>query len=274
MLDKRYIKSECLLKQAEKIIPLGAQTFSKSKTQFPFGVSPYFATHADGAYLYDVDGNKYLDFINSLAAITLGYQDSDVLSSVKEQLTKGTVFSLSSPLEYEVAEKICDMVPCAEMVRFGKNGTDATSAAIRLARAITGKEHVIVCGYHGWQDWYIGSTARDLGVPKAVKDLTHTFEYNNLNSLEMVLNQYEDQIAAIIMEPVNVSLPKKGFLEGVQSLAKNMGPYLFLMKQLLVFDLQMGAPKNILVLHRIWRALERASLMAIHYQPLLEKKIL
>ncbi len=223
MSRNRYCESENFLNQAEKIIPLGAQTFSKSKTQFPLGVSPYFATHAKDAYLYDVDGNKYLDFINSLAAITLGYQDPDVLRVVKEQLSKGTVFSLSTTLEYEVAENICDMVPCAEMVRFGKNGTDATSAAIRLARAFTGKEHIIVCGYHGWQDWYIGSTARDLGVPKAVKDLTHTFEYNNLNSLEMVLNQYEDQIAAIIMEPVNVSLPQKGFLEGVQSLAKKHG---------------------------------------------------
>jgi glutamate-1-semialdehyde 2,1-aminomutase len=223
MQPKRYSESENFLKQAEAVIPLGAQTFSKSKTQFPFGVSPYFATHAEGAYLYDVDDNKYLDFINSLAAITLGYQDPDVLKSVKTQLEKGTIFSLSSTLEYEVAEKICDMVPCAEMVRFGKNGTDATSAAIRLARAFTGKDHVAVCGYHGWQDWYIGSTTRDLGVPKAVKNLTHTFEYNSLDSLETLLNQYDHQMAAVIMEPVNVNLPAPGFLEGVQTLAKKHG---------------------------------------------------
>jgi len=223
MINNSFVNSEKYLKDAETIIPLGAQTFSKSKTQFPLGVSPFFAEYAKGAYLYDVDGNEFIDFINALAAITLGYQDSDVLNSVKEQLEKGTLFSLSARLEYEVAEKICDMVPCAEMVRFGKNGTDVTSAAIRLARAYTGKERVAVCGYHGWQDWYIGSTARNLGVPKAVKDLTHAFKYNDLSSLEALFESCPDQIAAVIMEPVNIAEPEPGFLEGVQALSKKYG---------------------------------------------------
>src|SRR5690606_29519996 len=150
----RYKKSEEYLKRALKTIPLGSQTFSKSKTQLPVGVSPFFASNAQGAYLWDVDGNKYIDFVNSLAAVTLGYNDPDITRAVQEQLNKGTIYSLSHELEFLVAEKIVEMVPCAEMVRFGKNGSDATAGAIRLARAFTGRDHVLVCGYHGWQDWY------------------------------------------------------------------------------------------------------------------------
>lgn len=222
-LQRRYYYSESCLKKAEKVIPLGSQTFSKSKIQYPFGVSPFFATHAKGAYVYDVDGHQYLDFVNSLAAITLGYQDPDVVEAVKKQLDKGSIFTLSSPLECQVAEKIIDMVPCAEMVRFGKNGTDATSAAIRLARAYTNRDHVAVCGYHGWQDWYIGTTARNLGVPKETQALTHTFNYNDLASLSSIFDQYPSKIAAVIMEPVNAICPEEGYLKSVQDLAKKNG---------------------------------------------------
>ena len=132
-------------------------------------------------------------------------------------------------LEAEVAELIVEMVPSAEMVRFGKNGTDATSAAVRLARAYTGRNHIIVCGYHGWQDWYIGSTTRNKGVPDSVSALTHKFEYNNIASLEVLLNEHEGEIAAVIMEPMNTAYPAPGFLESVQRLTRNAGA-------LLVFD--------------------------------------
>ncbi|RAP31655.1 aspartate aminotransferase family protein [Candidatus Marinamargulisbacteria bacterium SCGC AG-343-D04] len=217
---QRYSKSEKWLKRAEKTIPLGAQTFSKSKTQFPIGVSPFFASHANGALLYDIDGNEYIDFINSLASVTLGYNDPDVTREVQKQLKKGTIFSLSTTLECEVSELICAMVPCAEMVRFGKNGTDATSAAIRLARAYTNKEHIAVCGYHGWQDWYIGSTSRDLGIPESTKALTHTFKYNDISSLQSIFNKHPKKIAGIILEPMNITEPKDDFLQKVQEIAK------------------------------------------------------
>lgn len=217
-MSDRYKKSEELLERALKTVPLGSQTFSKSKTQLPLGISPYFAEKGDGAYLYDVDGNQYIDFMNSLLSITLGYNDKDVVNAVKSQLEKGTIFSLASELEVEVAEKICEMVPCADMVRFGKNGSDATAGAIRVARAYTNKEHVLVCGYHGWQDWYIGSTARDLGVPKSTQDLTHTFIYNDIESLEKLLNEFEGNVAAVIMEPVNVFPPEDNFLQKVKDI--------------------------------------------------------
>lgn len=226
-MTNRYLNSEALLERAQRSVPLGSQTFSKSYTQFPYGVSPYFAKRGKGSHLWDVDGNEYIDYINSLAAITLGYNDQDVIDAVKKQLDDGTIFSLSHALETEVAEKIIEMVPCAEMVRFGKNGSDATAGAVRIARAYTGRDHVAVCGYHGWQDWYIGSTPRNLGVPEATRKLTHTFSYNDLDSLQLLLDA--DKFAAVILEPMNVHEPKDGFLEGVKQLAHDHGA-------LLIFD--------------------------------------
>ena len=212
-----YKKSEQLLDRALKSIPLASQTFSKSLTQYPRGVSPFFIEKGKGAKVWDVDGNKYIDFVNSLAAVTLGYCDKNVDEAVQKQMQNGVTFSLPHCLEMEVAEKLIDIIPCAEKVRFAKNGTDATSASIRIARAHTGKEHIAVCGYHGWQDWYIGSTTRDLGVPKAVKELTHKFEYNNIESLEKIFQERE--LACVIMEPMNAEYPQDNFLEKIKTLA-------------------------------------------------------
>lgn len=224
-----FATSEALLERALRTIPLGTQTFSKSRTQFPVGVAPLYGAKAQGSKLQDADGNDYLDFINGLLAISLGYSDPDVDAAVRAQLDDGVLFSLPHPVEIEVAERICNMVPCAEMVRFGKNGSDATAGAIRLARAFTGRDHVAVCGYHGWQDWYIGSTSRDLGVPKAVRELTHGFVYNDLDSLETLFRDHGDELAAVILEPMNVTYPAPGFLEGVREITQRHG-------SLLVFD--------------------------------------
>ena len=176
----RYIKSEAWLQRAEQTIPLGSQTFSKSHTQYPVGISPLYIDKAKGSWVWDIDGNKYVDLVSSLASVTLGHSDSEINKAVRAQLKKGVIYSLPGKLEAEVAEIICELVPCAEMVRFGKNGTDATSAAVRLARAYTGRDLIAVCGYHGWQDWYIGSTTRDKGVPVSTKSLTKSFKFNDI----------------------------------------------------------------------------------------------
>ena len=225
----RYSLSESQLIRAEKTIPLGSQTFSKSRTQYPVGISPLYAARAKGARIWDIDGNCYIDLVNSLAAVTLGYGDSKLNKSIRKQLRSGVSLSLPGKLEAEVAEMIVDLVPSAEMVRFGKNGTDATSAAVRLARAYTGRDHIVVCGYHGWQDWYIGSTTRNKGVPNQVSALTHQFEYNNIESLESIFKQFNNEIAAVIMEPMNSSFPDSGFLEDVLSKSHAAGA-------LLIFD--------------------------------------
>jgi glutamate-1-semialdehyde 2,1-aminomutase len=228
-MTERYRNSEAFLDRALKVIPLGSQTFSKSKTALPFGVSPYFVDRAKGSRMWDIDGNEYIDFVSALCCVTLGYCDTDVDAAVRQQMGNGVTFSLPHRLEAEVAELLVELIPCAEMVRFAKNGTDATSGAIRVARAYTGRNRVAVCGYHGWQDWYIGTTARDLGVPSAVKELTQTFAYNDIASLQRLLDAHPDEFAAVILEPMNSTWPRDGFLEKVQAAAHQHGA-------LLVFD--------------------------------------
>jgi glutamate-1-semialdehyde 2,1-aminomutase len=225
----KFDESNSHLIRAEKTIPLGSQTFSKSRTQYPVGISPLFAAKVKGPHLWDVDGNKYIDLVSSLAAITLGYNDPGVNKAVSKQLKNAVGMSLPAVLEADVSELLVELVPSAEMVRFGKNGTDATSAAIRLARAYTGRDHVLVCGYFGWQDWSIGSTTRNKGVPDAVSSLTHKFEFNNLNSLSSLFSQLESKVAAVILEPMNVAYPDHGYLEAVKELAHSKGA-------LLIFD--------------------------------------
>src|SRR3990172_6440582 len=229
IMANRYAQSEAMLTRALQSIPLGSQTFSKSITQYPRGVSPLFLARGKGSRVWDVDGNEYIDFVNGLAAITLGYNDPDVTEAVRKQLADGVIFSLAHPVEVLVEEKIIEMVPCAEMVRFGKNGSDATAGAIRLARAYTGRDHVLVCGYHGWQDWYIGTTALNRGVPAAVRALTHSFAYNDLDGLKKWFIELPGQIAAVIVEPMNVSEPRDGFLEKTKALAHEHGA-------LMIFD--------------------------------------
>lgn len=224
--SNRYARSEELLERALRTIPLGSQTFSKSKTQYPFGVSPYFISKGRGAHVWDVDGNEYVDFISSLCAVTLGYDDPDVNAAVRAQLDDGVIFSLPHLLEMEVAELIVEMVPCAEKVRFGKNGSDATAGAIRIARAFTGRDHIAACGYHGWQDWYIGSTARNLGVPKATQALTHSFTFNDSGSLEKLLSDRPGEFAAVILEPMNVTHPTGDFLHEVADITRKHGAVL------------------------------------------------
>jgi len=140
-----------------KVIPNGTQTFSKSRTQYPLGTSPFFIERGNGSHVWDVDGNEYIDFVSGLCPLILGYCDSDVDGAVREQIEKGVIFSLPHFLEIEVAELLRDMIPCAEMVRFGKNGSDVTMASLRLARAFTGRDHIAMVNghYHGWQDAFI-----------------------------------------------------------------------------------------------------------------------
>ena len=221
-----FVHSEEMLDNVLELIPLGSQTFSKSHVTWPRGAAPLFAASGSGAHLTDVDGNVFVDFVNGLAAVTLGYADKDVDAAVQAQMRQGAILSLPHPVEAEVAAMIIERVPCAEKVRFGKNGSDTTAGAIRAARAFTGRDRVAVCGYHGWQDWYIGSTARDRGVPRATSELTHTFTYNDLPGLEKTLAEHPGEFAAIILEPMNVEWPREGFLEGLKELAGRHGAVL------------------------------------------------
>jgi glutamate-1-semialdehyde aminotransferase/spore coat polysaccharide biosynthesis protein SpsF (cytidylyltransferase family) len=215
--------------RSEKVIPGCAQTFSKGYSQHVQGVAPVFLERGKGCRVWDVDGNEYIDFIQGLLPNILGYADDEVNAAVTSQISRGHSFSLPHPLEVELAERLTRLIPCAEMVRFGKNGSDATSGAVRAARAFTKRNRIACCGYHGWQDWYIGSTSRNAGVPEAVSGLTDTFPYNDLNALEGLLTKHTGEFAGVIMEPVNFIEPIPGFLQAVSDLAHRHGA-------LLIFD--------------------------------------
>jgi glutamate-1-semialdehyde 2,1-aminomutase/spore coat polysaccharide biosynthesis protein SpsF len=223
---RSYTASMALLERAQKTIPLGSQTFSKSHIQYPAGAAPMFLTHGDGGRVWDVDGNEYVDLVGGLLPNVLGYRDPDVDAAVSRQLDRGISFSLATPLEAELSERLCRLIPCAEMVRFGKNGTDATSAAIRLARAFTRRDRILMCGYHGWQDWYIGATTRNLGVPAAVSALSHMVPYNDLAAVEQMFALHPGEIAALILEPAGVNTPQPGYLQGLKDITRRHGAVL------------------------------------------------
>jgi glutamate-1-semialdehyde 2,1-aminomutase len=241
----RYQKSTKMHARAIATIPLGAQTFSKSAIQYPLGSSPLFAERAKGATIWDIDGNAYTDFVNALAAVTLGYADPDVDGAAIEQIHRGTIYSLSSELESEVAEAIVETVPSAQKVRFGKNGSDATAAAVRLARAHTGRDHILVSGYHGWQDWYIGSTTRDKGVPAPVKSMTHRFVYDDQADLERCIAAHEGNVAAVVMEPMNVKEPRPDYLAFVRDITKRKGIVLVFDETITGFRFDIGGAQKL-----------------------------
>jgi glutamate-1-semialdehyde 2,1-aminomutase len=245
MNNPRYRESTNFLNLAEKLIPIGSQTFSKSRTQYPVGISPLFVAQAKGCQTWDIDGNEYIDLVSSLASITLGYQNRQVNAAVRKQLKSGTIFSLPGKLEFEVAEKIVNLVPSAEQVRFGKNGSDATSAAIRLARSITGRSVVAVCGYHGWQDWYIGSTTRNKGVPSAVSDLTKSFTFNNIDSVKAIFVQNPGNVAAVILEPMNITWPEANFLQEIRELCTKNGSVLIFDETITGFRFSKGGAQEL-----------------------------
>ncbi len=222
-------RSEDLKSRAGKVIPSYTQTFSKGPTQYVQGVAPSFIARGEGCRVWDVDGNEYIDYPMALGPITLGHNYPAVSEAVMRQMRDGTIFSLSHPLEVEVAEMLVDVIPSAEMVRYGKNGSDATSGAIRAARAYTGRDIIACYGYHGWQDWFIGTTTRNKGVPRAVQELTFTFDYNNIGSLEKIFAEHPGRVAAVIMEPVGVVEPKDDFLRKVRTITEREGA-------LLIFD--------------------------------------
>ena len=228
-----FDKSNELLDKAEKIIPLATQTFSKASNYFPVGSSPLFLERGQGSHVWDIDGNEYVDFVCGLGPITLGYHYPVTDLAIKRQLKKGITFSQPSPLEYELAKQLTEIIPCAEMVRFLKTGSEACQAAIRIARAYSGKMgysarfNIAYRGYHGWHDWYSVTTERSKGIPLSLGEYMQEFNYNKIQSLQNVFDK--QNVAAVIMEPMIVEPPNDGFLQEVRTLCDKY-------KSLLIFD--------------------------------------
>lgn len=225
--DRRPLnRSRDYLARAENVLPGYASCYSRAPLSYARGSYPAYVEQGRGCELIDVDGNVYIDTTMGLCPVILGYSHPNTLNAISKHAEKGPLFTLPHRMEVELAEKIVDMVPCAEMVRFGKNGADATSAAVRLSREVTGRDHVAICGYHGWQDWYIVTTDQNGGIPKATASFSHTFAYNDIGSLETLFDQFPNGIACVIMEPMSVVWPEPGFLEAVKRLTHRNGAIL------------------------------------------------
>jgi glutamate-1-semialdehyde aminotransferase len=219
--------SQALWERAQAVIPLGTQTLSKSPTQFVDGVSPKFLQRGLGCRVWDVDDHEYVDWPMALGPILIGYDEPAITAAAVARAHAGTTFTLMHPLEVEVAELLVEVVPCAERVRFAKNGGDATNGAIRAARALTGREHVIATGYHGYHDWYIASTERADGIPAHARTLIDTVAFGDLGALEAAFAAHRGAVAALIME-IPAAEPPPGYLDAAAALARREGALLVL----------------------------------------------
>ena len=219
-------QSDKLYQRALKVQKPITQTLAKGPGQFTKGVAPKYLVKGKGSHVWDVDGNEYIDFNAAIGPLSLGYAYPAVDQAIKTQLEDGITFSLMHPLEVEVAELIQQVIPNAEAVKIAKTGADVCSAAIRVARAFTGRDKIFCCGYHGWHDWYIGITSRNAGIPGAIQDLTYTFEYNDIESIKAAL---DETVAALILEPFIFEAPAPGFLQELAAVCKENGT-------LLIFD--------------------------------------
>src|SRR4051812_35985277 len=195
--DSRVRRSLELYRRALQLIPGGTQLVSRRPTRYANGVSPVYAVRAKGARFWDVDGHEYIDWVSGIGAIILGYCDPVVDEAVREQLSRGTMYSINHELEVELAEELVRTIPCAEMVRYAKCGGEACAIAVRIARGVTGRDRVLFCGYHGWYDWYLAANLaaeanlnshlfpgiEPIGVPAALAGTAIPFPYGDLAAL-------------------------------------------------------------------------------------------
>ena len=217
-------KSKALYQRALEIVPNGTNTNAKRVDLF-LGPDfyPAYIERAKGAYLWDLDGNRYIDYVASLAPINIGYNNERIKKRIVRQLEKGSIFSMPGANEVELSELLIEKIPCAQMVRLMKTGAEVTSAAIRAARAFTGKEMVLSHGYHGWHDWWAAKVGQK-GIPHCYGELIRDFAFNDFAALEKLVDQYEGRIAAIILTPAEYGLePKDGFLQKIRTLCDAKG---------------------------------------------------
>jgi len=244
----QFVESERLFQEAVELIP-GGVTSARHPSKFVRGHYPIFMDRGKRCHVWDVDGNEYIDWILSFGPIILGHHHERVDAAVMENLKGGFCFTMVHPVQNELAKRLIDIVPCAEMVKFVTGGSDATTAAVRIARVYTGRDKVIRWGYHGWHDWCYGGAGTDresFGVPDGVKRDILTFIYNDLDSLKDQFDRNPGEIACVIMQPFEASmeLPKKGFLEGVRSISHKNGAVLIFDEIRTGFRVAMGGAQE------------------------------
>ena len=212
-------QSKALLDRSDQLIVRGCQGHKRSHEMLALGY-PVFTQRAAGARFWDVDGNEYLDYLMGFGPILLGYNDPVVNAAVQAQMEEGTIYSTAHPKELEVAQMLIDLIPAVEMLGFLIGGSAATSAAVRLARSYTGRDKVIMCGYHGWHDW---SRTEDEGAPAVIAPFTIKVPYGDLDALEDIFKQNDNEIACVIMETIQGGGPPEGFLQGCVDMAHKYG---------------------------------------------------
>lgn len=208
-----------------KAIPGGAHTYSRGYDQFPVN-APQILSRGKGAYIYDPEGNKYLDYGMALRAVHIGYAEAEIDAAAIQQINNGTNLTRPSVIELEAAELLISMIDSVDMVKFTKNGSTAVSAAVKLARAYTGRDLVARCAEHpffSYDDWFIGSTPLTRGIPQDTIEKTKSFRYNDIATLEQLIAEHPGQFACVVLEPATTEEPKDGFLQRVQELCRANG---------------------------------------------------
>lgn len=214
-----------LNRRLHELIPGGTHTYAKGDDQYPDGLAPVI-THGHGGYVWDVDGNRYIEYGAGMRSVSMGHAHPAVLAAVRRELDRGAGFVRPSIIEAEAAELFLATVPTAEMVKFAKNGSDVTTAAVRLARAATGRPLAAFCGdqpFFSTDDWFIGSTPMTAGVPGPISQLSVRFPYGDLAATEEVLRRHEGRIACLVLEPATLTEPQEGYLAGLRALAHRHG---------------------------------------------------
>ncbi|MFG3041953.1 glutamate-1-semialdehyde 2,1-aminomutase [Streptomyces sp. NPDC048330] len=218
-------RSRAANERLHALIPGGAHTYAKGDDQYPEHLAPVIS-HGSGAHVWDLDGNRYIEYGSGLRSVSLGHAHPRVTEAVRRELDRGSNFVRPSVVELDAAERFLATVPTAEMVKFAKNGSDATTAAVRLARAATGRTRVALCADHPFfsvDDWFIATTPMSAGIPTDTDRLTVTFPYGDLAATETLLDRYPGEIACLILEPATHSEPPPGYLAGLRELADRHG---------------------------------------------------
>lgn len=237
----KFVRSNALSPRFHALIPGGAHTYAKGDDQYPENMAPYIVRGA-GCRVWDVDGNEFIEYGSGLRSVGLGHAFAPVVQAARRQLDLGSNFVRPSPIELECAEAFLACVP-AEMVKFCKDGSDATSGALKLARAYTGRDLVAVCANHPFfsvDDWFIGSGPMPGGIPQATRAMTLKFNYNDLASLEALFDQYPGQIAAVVLEAEKETPPAIGFFDGLRAICDRHGAVFILDEMITGFRWHLG----------------------------------
>jgi glutamate-1-semialdehyde 2,1-aminomutase len=243
---KDFSKSRALQPKAHRLIPGGAHTYAKGDDQYPVN-APAFIVRGKGCHVWDMDGNEFIEYGMGLRAVTLGHAYEPVVEAAYKQMRLGANFTRPAKIEVDTAEAFLEVIDGADMVKFAKNGSDVTTAAVKLARAYTGRDLVAICGdqpFFSTDDWFIGTTEINAGVPQAITEMTLKFRYNDVQSLQALFDQYPSQIACVVLEAEAATPPAAGYLKQLKDLCEKQGAVLIFDEMITGFRWDLGGSQK------------------------------